>query len=172
MLLDSLSIGHESVLRPAEQDFLQARGLCLDGDDGSSGRSSSSYTRGLWSCVRCLVGWLTGLLAAFFACLSVHLNNVVCHNPRRRELDGMSFSCRPLLSRPVLLSLCCLFYGAGLVWFGLEYYRSPDVVSPVQAAVVFGEAVLAADVRVVLLDVDDGRTSSLAQPASLARVSS
>eukprot|EP00752_Nemacystus_decipiens_P011002 g9776.t1 len=45
LLLDSLSIGHESVLRPAEQDFLQARGLSHDGGNGSGGRASS-YTRG------------------------------------------------------------------------------------------------------------------------------
>ncbi|CAN0455402.1 unnamed protein product, partial [Ectocarpus sp. 8 AP-2014] len=45
MLLDSLSIGHETVLRTAERDFLQARGLD-GGSGGAGGHGASSYTRG------------------------------------------------------------------------------------------------------------------------------
>ncbi|CAN0210971.1 unnamed protein product, partial [Ectocarpus sp. 12 AP-2014] len=44
MLLDSLSIGHETVLRTAERDFLQARGRG-GGNGGAGGHGASSYTR-------------------------------------------------------------------------------------------------------------------------------
>ncbi|CAM9932457.1 unnamed protein product [Scytosiphon promiscuus] len=56
MLLDSLSIGHETVLGPAERDFLQARGLSVDsphargklprGSNGDRWRTG----RRRWSC--------------------------------------------------------------------------------------------------------------------------
>ncbi|CAM9422121.1 unnamed protein product [Pylaiella littoralis] len=44
MLLDALSIGHETVLHPAEKAFLEARGLPVDTGGGAASRVSS-YTR-------------------------------------------------------------------------------------------------------------------------------
>lgn len=136
MLLDSLSIGHESVLRPAEQDFLQARGLSLDGG-GASGRTSS-HTRGWCTCellqyccfVSSRVAFVRHALPRGCAAFVARLFS----KPGFRKCTGWveSFASRPLLYRAPFFIFLFLF---GL-WAGSSRVVPPLVVLLWQTAVV------------------------------------
>ena len=136
MLLDSLSIGHESVLRPAEQDFLQARGLSLDGG-GASGRTSS-HTRGWCTCelllqyccfVSSRVAFVRHALVAALRLLPVFFPSLVSENARAGW-------------RVLRAARCCIVPGFLYSWFCFGLWGGSGRVVPPLVVLLWQTAVV------------------------------